>query len=112
MKQGGRAGKPRGPWVRGEVKQRGGIREGSAPKAKRIGREVRPVPRGAGRTLSSRPRERAGSGITKWQSNRLRPDRISIMESLILAQNERWRRVLSMQVGRDGGAIPPEAADW
>ncbi len=24
-----------------------------------------------------------------------------IMESLILAQNERWRRVLSMQVGRD-----------
>ena len=23
-----------------------------------------------------------------------------IMESLILAQNERWRRVLSMQVGR------------
>ncbi len=25
-----------------------------------------------------------------------------IMESLILAQNERWRRVLSMQVGRQG----------
>ncbi len=24
------------------------------------------------------------------------------MESLILAQNERWRRVLSMQVERDG----------
>ena len=24
-----------------------------------------------------------------------------IMESLILAQNERWRRVLSMQVERD-----------
>ena len=26
------------------------------------------------------------------------------MESLILAQNERWRRVLSMQVGRQGSA--------
>jgi len=26
------------------------------------------------------------------------------MESLILAQNERWRRVLSMQVERDPGA--------
>jgi len=25
-----------------------------------------------------------------------------IMESLILAQNERWRRVLSMQVERQG----------
>ena len=25
-----------------------------------------------------------------------------MMESLILAQNERWRRVLSMQVGREG----------
>ena len=35
-----------------------------------------------------------------------------IMESLILAQNERWRRVLSMQVERQGGAIPPRAADW
>ena len=27
-----------------------------------------------------------------------------IMESLILAQNERWRRVLSMQVERQGSA--------
>jgi hypothetical protein len=35
-----------------------------------------------------------------------------IMESLILAQNKRWRRVLSMQVERQGGAIPPRAADW
>ena len=35
-----------------------------------------------------------------------------IMESLILAQNERWRRVLSMQVVRQGVAIPPRAADW
>jgi len=26
------------------------------------------------------------------------------MESSILAQNERWRRVLSMQVGRQDGA--------
>jgi len=35
-----------------------------------------------------------------------------IMESLILAQNERWRRVLSMQVERQGLAIAPRAADW
>ena len=35
-----------------------------------------------------------------------------VMESLILAQNERWRRVLSMQVGRQGGFGPPRAADW
>ena len=34
------------------------------------------------------------------KSSRLRPDRMNIMESLILAQNERWRRVLSMQVER------------
>ena len=27
------------------------------------------------------------------------------MESLILAQNERWRRVLSMQVGRQGRGL-------
>jgi hypothetical protein len=32
------------------------------------------------------------------------------MESLILAQNERWRHVLSMQVGRDGGQ-PPESGE-
>ena len=35
-----------------------------------------------------------------------------IMESLILAQNERWRRVLSMQVERQGTAMYPRAADW
>ena len=29
-----------------------------------------------------------------------------IMESLILAQNERWRRVLSMQVVRQGQQCP------
>ncbi len=29
-----------------------------------------------------------------------------IMESLILAQNERWRRVLSMQVVRQGEGLP------
>jgi hypothetical protein len=28
-----------------------------------------------------------------------------IMESLILAQNERWRRVLSMQVERQGRCL-------
>ena len=32
------------------------------------------------------------------------------MESLILAQNERWRRVLTMQVERQ--AAMPRAADW
>ena len=37
---------------------------------------------------------------------------VYIMESLILAQNERWRRVLSMQVVRQGGATRPRAADW
>jgi hypothetical protein len=37
---------------------------------------------------------------------------INIMESLILAQNERWRRVLSMQVERYSGATPEKAADW
>ena len=36
----------------------------------------------------------------------------NIMESLILAQNERWRRVLSMQVERQGAAMHPRAADW
>ena len=35
-----------------------------------------------------------------------------IMESLILAQNERWRRVLSMQVERQAVAIQPRVADW
>ena len=40
-------------------------------------------------------------------------DRMSnMMESLILAQNERWRRVLSMQVERQGAAMCPRAADW
>ena len=35
-----------------------------------------------------------------------------IMESLILAQNERWRRVLSMQVGRQCAAMHMRVADW
>ena len=35
-----------------------------------------------------------------------------IMESLILAQNERWRRVLSMQVERQGTFGYPRVADW
>jgi len=34
------------------------------------------------------------------------------MESLILAQNERWRRVLSMQVERQLTAMLMRAADW
>ena len=38
------------------------------------------------------------SGLTVWK--RMVQIREYIMESLILAQNERWRRVLSMQVGR------------
>ncbi len=35
----------------------------------------------------------------------------NMMESSILAQNERWRRVLSMQVERESGATPRRAAD-
>ena len=35
-----------------------------------------------------------------------------IMESLILAQNERRRRVLTMQVERQGAFGRPRAADW
>ena len=42
---------------------------------------------------------------TQNESSRLRPDRINIMESLILAQNERWRRVLSMQVERQSDRL-------
>ena len=34
-----------------------------------------------------------------------------IMESLILAQNERWRRVLSMQVERQQGFGPVRVAN-
>ena len=41
---------------------------------------------------------------------RLRP-RDSMTESLILAQNERWRRVLSMQVERMACFGRTEAAD-
>ena len=39
----------------------------------------------------------------EWVNETIRRSRkgvLYIMESLILAQNERWRRVLSMQVGR------------
>ena len=35
-----------------------------------------------------------------------------IMESLILAQNKRWRRVLSMQVERQAAFGQPRVADW
>ena len=52
------------------------------------------------------------SGTLMKKSIRVKPVRINIMESLILAQNERWRRVLSMQVERQLGAIPMRAADW
>ena len=34
------------------------------------------------------------------------------MESLILAQNERWRRVLSMQVEWEGELALRNMADW
>ena len=34
---------------------------------------------------------------------RVQPDRILLMKSLILAQNERWRRGLGMQVARERG---------
>ena len=41
----------------------------------------------------------------------LRGHELNIMESLILAQNERWRRVLSMQVERYGVFGRPRAAN-
>ena len=53
-----------------------------------------------------------GKGIEPKRRVRYRSVRIELLlrewhnritESLILAQNERWRRVLSMQVGRYGG---------
>ena len=45
---------------------------------------------------------------------RLRSARVVniIMESLILAQNKRWRRVLSMQVERQAAFGQPRVADW
>ena len=50
------------------------------------------------------------SGLTVWQQV-VRLEKY-IMESLILAQNERWRRVLSMQVERQVGisllVYPPD----
>ena len=54
----------------------------------------------------SRPVDRKGSGSAGCANGSLidddptRKGRNHIMESLILAQNERWRRVLSMQVER------------
>ena len=57
---------------------------------------------GKGRKRSALPR--FGAGVFESGSSLvIRPSRkggLNIMESLILAQNERWRRVLSMQVGR------------
>ena len=49
--------------------------------------------------------------LTLCEINTLRGFEI-IMESLILAQNERWRRVLSMQVEWQAVAIQPRMADW
>ena len=65
-----------------------------------VPRETLEVPKGAKNSDNSRQPKGCKSQGSKWESNRLRPDRINIMESLILAQNERWRRVLSMQVER------------
>ena len=54
-------------------------------------------------------REQSKSGDKR---NEISPGAIreKMMESLILAQNERWRRVLTMQVERQ--AAMPRAADW
>ena len=54
--------------------------------------------------------EWTGKNIKEIGNCRLRPAE-SITESLILAQNERWRRVLSMQVERQGSFGSPRAAD-
>ena len=62
--------------------------------------------KGKGRKRSALLRLRAWKCLRAGQKKRLRHSRkgvLYIMESLILAQNERWRRVLSMQVERQGG---------
>ena len=41
----------------------------------------------------------------------LRKERTVQLESLILAQNERWRRALHMQVERGGVAIPQSSGE-
>ena len=62
-----------------------------------------------------RARESAGVreciGREHGGMSRLFGDGINIMESLILAQNERWRRVLSMQVERQQGFGPVRVAN-
>ena len=45
--------------------------------------------------------------IGAWFKRPARGVWIEMMESLILAQNERWRRVLSMQVEREWAACRP-----
>ena len=42
----------------------------------------------------------SGSNLSEKNIVSLRGYELNITESLILAQNERWRRVLSMQVER------------
>ena len=53
--------------------------------------------------VEGRPRETvvgSEASTRRVDKRRSRKGVLYIMESLILAQNERWRRVLSMQVGR------------
>ena len=49
---------------------------------------------------SKERKRRKSKDLKMKRSLSLRADRNYIMESMILAQNERWRRVLSMQVER------------
>ena len=53
-----------------------------------------------------RERERKGEGgWIRLLNMALAQAKVYMMESLILAQNERWRHVLSMQVGRQWGQL-------
>ena len=82
---------------------RRGFREGereSIPGVRAIGRRMN----AADRFERVKEPRRQGGASSGSLSFRLMPEGIFIMESLILAQNERWRCVLSMQVGRQGGA--------
>ena len=60
----------------------------------------------AGRKKRIKGQDPTGSSWGSYEVIRRSSDRMSnIMESLILAQNERWRRVLSMQVERQPGQL-------
>ena len=105
--RGGRM-RPRDVWQeaapRGGAAGKGRGKRGFGPEERAAGEKPRR------RLFPGSPAVRAGH--EKVEVPRLRPGKTNIVESLILAQNERWRRVLSMQVERQAGAIRARAADW